>query len=604
MNTQSLQILLISARIRGFVIFISVMAALTFCLSATAAASTDGPAELPRVYVNSSIASTPAPGRRTTVPAGANLQQALNNAHCGDTLLLQAGATFSGNYLLPAKACDNLHWIVIRTSAPDSALPAEGTRISPCYAGVASLPARPSFSCATPTKVMAKVIASNAGPIILADGSNHYRLGPGLEITRPLSSLTYINLVAPSGAVNHIIIDRDWIHGVPMYDTLRGVMLSGITSAAIVESYLNDFHCGAVIGGCVDSQTIAGGTGSHPQGIWKIHNNFLEAASENILFGGVNTNSVTPSDIEISNNHMFKPLTWMPGQPGFVGRPNGAITKCVKTPGYCPFVVKNLIELKNAQRVLLEGNILEHSWGGFTQHGGAILVNGLNPADNTLSYISVMDVTVRYNHTSHTASVFSLSNPGPNNLPIGRIIIHDNIFDDVSPKYQNGDTTGAFAGVYSYCSSTTCGNGDILVNHNTELITQPTKWFAVVGAGSGPIPNWTYTNNIVSINTGFALINSGSTGCASVKTTNAALVAACFSPYAMNDNVLIGGTGTWPAGNYLPATAAAVKFVNYNNANGGDYRLLITSPYHNAGTDGKDLGANISAVNSHTLGVQ
>lgn len=593
-----------NAFVRRSVMFIGVAATLIFGLGATSFATMDGPAELPRVSVSSFMASTPAPGAKTVVKSGANLQQALNNAHCGDTLLLQAGATFTGIFNLPAKACDAQHWIVIRTSAPDSALPPEGTRISPCYAGVASLPGRPAFPCATRKTVMARLMASKAGPIILANGANHYRLGPGLEITRPLTSLTYVNLVSNSGAVQQVVIDRDWIHGVPNYDTARGIMLSGTKYVAIVESYIDDFHCGALIGGCVDSQAIAGGTGSIPQGIWKIHNNFLEAAAETILFGGVKTNSVTPADIEISNNHMFKPLTWMPGQPGFVGRPNSDSTKCTKTPGYCPFVVKNLIELKNAQRVLLEGNILEHCWGGFTQHGESILVNGLNPADNTLSTISVMDFTVRYNHVSHTASVFSLANSGPNSLPVGRFSIHDNIFDDVSSKYRNGDTAGAFAGVYSYCSSTTCGNGNILINHNTELITEPTKWFAVVGAVSGPIPNWTYTNNIVSINPGAAIINSGSPGCADSTINNGAKLVACFSPFAMHDNVLIGGSGPWPIGNYLPATAGAVQFVNYNNADGGNYQLLSTSPYHNAGTDGKDLGADIAAVNSHISGVQ
>jgi hypothetical protein len=72
----------------------------------------------------------------------------------------------------------------------------------------------------------------------------------------------------------------------------------------------------------------------------------------------------------------------------------------------------------------------------------------------------------------------------------------------------------------------------------------------------------------------------------------------------MTHNALIGGTGIWPAGNYLPASATTVKFTSYNNANGGNYKLLSTSPYHNVGTDGKDLGADISAVNSYIQGVQ
>src|SRR5262249_7405711 len=48
----------------------------------------DGPAELPRVYIQSSVASTPSPGSVTFVTAGSNLQLALNAAKCGDTLML------------------------------------------------------------------------------------------------------------------------------------------------------------------------------------------------------------------------------------------------------------------------------------------------------------------------------------------------------------------------------------------------------------------------------------------------------------------------------------------------------------------------------------
>ena len=63
-----------------------------------------------------------------------------------------------------------------------------------------------------------------------------------------------------------------------------------------------------------------------------------------------------PTDIEIRRNDMFKPLIWMKGQPGYVGGVDGH-----------PFIVKNLLELKNAQRVLVDGNILEYTWGGFSK---------------------------------------------------------------------------------------------------------------------------------------------------------------------------------------------------------------------------------------------
>jgi len=48
------------------------------------------------------------------VNAGGNFQAALNSASCGDTISLQAGAAFTGTFTLPAKSCDDNHWIIIR----------------------------------------------------------------------------------------------------------------------------------------------------------------------------------------------------------------------------------------------------------------------------------------------------------------------------------------------------------------------------------------------------------------------------------------------------------------------------------------------------------
>src|SRR5215203_1598945 len=66
------------------------------------------------------------------VGAGGNLQAALNSAQPGDTILLQEGVEFSGNFVLPVKAGGG--WITVRTSAPDSVLPAAGVRIQPAHA--------------------------------------------------------------------------------------------------------------------------------------------------------------------------------------------------------------------------------------------------------------------------------------------------------------------------------------------------------------------------------------------------------------------------------------------------------------------------------------
>src|SRR6185503_5644453 len=76
----------------------------------------------------------PAGGSSTiNVFAGGDLQAALNAAKPGDTILLEAGATFIGNFVLPVKQGDAV--ITIRSAAPAAALPAAGVRITPAYAG-------------------------------------------------------------------------------------------------------------------------------------------------------------------------------------------------------------------------------------------------------------------------------------------------------------------------------------------------------------------------------------------------------------------------------------------------------------------------------------
>src|SRR5207247_4884831 len=61
-----------------------------------------------------------------------------------------------------------------------------------------------------------------------------------------------------------------------------------------------------------------------------------------MMFGGgdPSISNLVPSDIEIRNNHFFKPTSW-----------RGVWA-----------AVKNNFELKNARRLLVEGNIFENNW--------------------------------------------------------------------------------------------------------------------------------------------------------------------------------------------------------------------------------------------------
>jgi hypothetical protein len=568
--------------------------------SASRSGDFDGPAELPRSYVDSSLRSTPAPGKILTVRAGEDPSQVLARASCGDTIQLEAGATF-GKLLLPEKKCDDSHWIIVRTSAPDSKLPPEGTRLTPCYAGISALPGRPPLQCASTENVLSKIefhAKGGSGPILLEPGANHYRL-IGLEVTRAASPGVVYNLIGPDkGAGDHIIFDRMWIHGTAHDETVRGVMLSRLRYVAVVDSYFSDFHCVAKTGSCTDSQAVAGGLGDDPMGPFKIVNNYLEAAGECIMMGGGEA-TFTPADIEIRHNHLFKPLIWMKGQPGFVGGADGG-----------PFIAKNLFELKNAQRVLFEGNVLEYSWGGFSQTGFAILLGPKNQAQgggNICPICQVTDITIRNVRISHVASGLQIGNGLSDNGGApkdgGRYSIHDIVIDDIQPDLYSG--FGLFAQISTAVGDTPAPRlHELSIDHVTAF--PPTTLFNLGGPLTEPhMKGLSITNSIFTAGAKpLTSIGGGpQKNCAAMPMAKGMenILRDCFSTYSFHHNVIIDGGGGWPKDNKTPTNIADVGFTDFKN---GNYRLSPGSKFKHAAADQKDVGADIDAIDQATLGVQ
>src|SRR5437899_7975874 len=128
--------------------------ATTVLLPARAFAQTEP--ELPRVFLDTTY-SPPTRGKLMRVKAGGDLQAALHASQPGDVIELQAGATFTGNFILPRKP--GTDWIYIRSSAY-ALLPPAGTRVLPLHASL-----------------MARIDTPNRAPAIrTAAAAHHHRL--------------------------------------------------------------------------------------------------------------------------------------------------------------------------------------------------------------------------------------------------------------------------------------------------------------------------------------------------------------------------------------------------------------------------------------------
>ena len=504
--------------------------------------------ELPRAYLDTTY--SPPKGDVKTIPSADGFQEAVNRAKCGDIVRLAAGATFRGNFVLPNKGeCND--WIIIQTDTPDSGLSRPGSRITQSNA-----------------RAMAKVLSPNTSPALTAaSGANHYRL-VGMEISVVDSvNLSYGILTIGQSETftaklpHDIIIDRCYIHGTPTGNVKRGIALNG-ASLAVIDSYISDIH---VVG--QDSQAIIGWNGPGP---FKIVNNELEAAGENVMFGGARPGLVNniPSDIEIRGNHFFKPLSWKVGNPRYAGT---------------HWTVKNLLEFKNAQRVLVTGNVLENNWVD-AQTGFAFLITP-RTEDGTAPWIYVQDITFTFNVLRHTASGVNISgmdSRDPQEVVRGkRILIQNNLFNDV-----NGIVWGGDGRLFQLLG----GADSVTIDHNTGFQSNP-----IILADGRPNTNFIYQNNITPHNM-YGVMGSGyAPGNPSLN--------HYFPGFVFQKNVIedIASSGipqsNYPVNTFFPSDWATVKFVDFSN---GNYALAPSSPYKHAGTDGKDIGADIDGLNAAT----
>jgi cellulose synthase/poly-beta-1,6-N-acetylglucosamine synthase-like glycosyltransferase len=506
-----------------------VFVTLAFLAASAASAQPNLPAS-PRATVD--IPQLGTAGRTIRVAAGGDLQKALDEAKPGDRIELQPRATSQGPFRLKAKGGDE--WIVITTSAE---LPKSGRHVQPAHASL-----------------MPKLTSAGDFVVVTEPGAHHYRF-VGIEFAPKAGSfvtslLQFGDTEAAADAVpHHLIVDRCYLHGDPRIGSRRGVALNA-RYAAVVDSYLSDFkEVGA------DSQAIAGWNGPGPL---KIANNYLEAAGENIMFGGADPKikDLVPSDIEIVRNHLAKPLRWRKGDRSFEG---------------VEWTVKNLFELKNARRVTVSGNLLEYNWPQ-AQNGFAILFTVRNQ-DGSAPWSTIEDVTFSNNLVRHVAGGINMLGKDDNNQSqqAKRIAVRNNLFIDVGGTWGNGRLFQLLDGV-----------SDVSIDHNTAFQTGG----ILFGGDHAPHPGFVFQNNVVMLK------EYGVTGSSTGEGTDT--LKRYFPNAVFRRNVIIGGTaGRYPTDNFFPA---APQDAGLAVPQSNDVRLSLGPPFTGTATDGRDPGADVDAI--------
>jgi hypothetical protein len=321
-------------------------------------------------------------------------------------------------------------------------------------------------------------------------------------------------------------------------------------STAVVDSYFADFkEVGA------DSQAIAGWAGPGP---YRILDSYLEGAGENVMFGGADPviANVVPADIEIRGNHFFKPRRWQIGHPDYTGT---------------PWSIKNLLELKNARRVLIVGNLLQNSWP-HAQTGFGVLFTVRNQ-DGTAPWSAVQDVTFACNHVWDVENGINISATDDNHSSqeTQRVLVVNNLWTEVKER------------LFQILNQSNAATTDLVLRHNTGF---GGSQCIVFGDGGKKHEGFVFDDNICGPTT-YGVFGSG-------EGEGTGALDAYATGYSFRRNAIVGAlANSYPPDNFFPATIADVGFEDYA---GGDYRLRSDSSLAGQATDGTDVGVDMSAL--------
>lgn len=476
-----------------------------------------------------------------TVHAGEDLQAAIDDAHYGDTVVVEAGATFVGPLRLRDKgpgSGSDADYITIRTSDLAGIAP-EGERVNPTRHA----------------RAMPRIVSPNEQAAVNTEPQAHHYKFVGLEFA-PAANAKYVyNLIelgqgeqkSLAQVPHHLVFDRCYVHSTGLNRARRGFALNS-AETAVINSHVSGFA-----GAGDETQAIAGWNGPGP---FHIVNNYLEGGAEVLLFGGSDPAiaGLVPSDIEIRRNFFHKPAEWK-------GRA----------------MIKGTFELKNARRVTVDGNLLE---SGILVTAFVITVRN---QDGKAPWSTIEDVTISNNIVRHASTGVNIlgSDNEHKSQEAKRIRVTNNLFTDLTPDEPGN--TAYFVQVN--------GSDSVTVEHNT--VQQNGDILRSYGA---PPRNFLFRDNVVQHNLYGVICLIDGPACPQNPLCHC-FAAGAIKGNVMADNARAGANESlekkYSGGNFFPGSFAEVGFVDYQR---GNWRLAPKSEYRGKATDRKDPGVNVDAL--------
>jgi hypothetical protein len=578
-----------------------------------------------------------------------NLQTAIDAATFGDTILLRAGETYVGHFMLRAKS--GTGWIEIRSDAASGSLPGDGVRLVPSD--------RPGGT--TPRSLLPRIVGRGGAyvntPVLRTEPGAHGYIIKFIEFDGD-AQLGHGDLIAlgegtTATAPYDITMDRVYVHGHRYKGQRRGIALNA-RRVSVLNSYIAD-----IASMSSDSQAICGWNGAGP---FTIENNYLEASGENIMFGGADpaVTNLVPSDIVFRRNHFFKPLKWRnpilaaPASPQATAGGSGSLSA-----GTHYFRVVATMTVNTTTGVSVPSSQVSATVGA----GGAVTVSwsAVAGADKYRVYRGTVSGTqTKYLETTGTSLVYTgagevSGGPAANGTKwvvknlfelknAARVTVEGNIFENSWEKDQKGyaimltpgnngsapwtrvqdvtftnnivrhvagvvNISGYYSGVTSLRTERITFRNNLFedINHTAY---GPSAWAIVAGNGAASIvfehntiihtsasvlfaygsptmPGLVYRHNISQHHT-YGIMGTGAS-------TGTPTLTRYFPGAVVQCNVLAGGNpSVYPTPNGFPTVAEwNASFVDAAN---GNYALKPASAVALAGCTGSVPGADLAAV--------